>query len=42
VPGLSVEVSVDLKSVPKGRGLPQNQQIHDDQQSHLQTDASQP
>jgi membrane fusion protein (multidrug efflux system) len=42
VPGLSVEISVDLKSVPKGHGLPQNQQIHDDQQSHLQTDASQP
>jgi membrane fusion protein (multidrug efflux system) len=42
VPGLSVEISVDLKSVPKGQGLPQNQQIHDDQQSHLQTDAAQP
>jgi len=42
VPGLSVEISVDLKSIPKGQGLPQNQQIHDDQQSHLQTDASQP
>jgi membrane fusion protein (multidrug efflux system) len=42
VPGLSVEISVDLKSVPKGQGLPQNQQIHNDQQSHLQTDASQP
>ena len=42
VPGLSVEISIDLKSVPKGQGLPQNQQIHDDQQSHLQTDAAQP
>jgi len=42
VPGLSVEISVDLKSVPKGQGLPQNQQINADQQSHLQTDASQP
>ena len=42
VPGLSVEISVDLKSIPKGQGLPQNQQIHDDQQSHLQTDAAQP
>ena len=42
VPGLSVEISVDLKSVPKGRGLPQNQQIHDDQKSHLQIDESQP
>lgn len=42
VPGLSVEISVDLKSVPKGQGLPQNQQIHNDQQSHLQTDQSQP
>jgi membrane fusion protein (multidrug efflux system) len=42
VPGLSVEISVDLKSVPKGQGLPQNQQIHDDQQSHLQTGDAQP
>jgi len=42
VPGLSVEVSVDLKSLLKGQGLPQNQQIHDDQRSHLQTDESQP
>jgi hypothetical protein len=38
VAGLSVEISVDLKSVPQGQALPQNQQIHDDQQSHLQTD----
>jgi membrane fusion protein (multidrug efflux system) len=42
VPGLSVEISVDLKSVPKGQGRPQNQQIHDDQKSHLQTDTTQP
>jgi len=42
VAGLSVEISIDLKSVPKGRALPQNQQIHDDQQSHLQTDTTQP
>ena len=42
VPGLSVEISVDLKSVLKGQGLPQNEQIHDDQQSHLQTDTAQP
>jgi hypothetical protein len=26
----------------KGQGLPQNEQIHDDQQSHLQTDTAQP
>jgi membrane fusion protein (multidrug efflux system) len=42
VAGLSVEISVDLKSVPKGQALPQNQQIHDDQKSHLQTDMAQP
>jgi membrane fusion protein (multidrug efflux system) len=41
VPGLSTEISVDLKSVPDGQGLPQNQQIHDDQQSHLQSDGVQ-
>jgi membrane fusion protein, multidrug efflux system len=42
VAGLSVEISIDLKSVPKGHALPQNQQIHDDQKSHLQTDTTQP
>ena len=42
VAGLSVEISVDLKSVPIGQALPQNQQIHDDQKSHLQTDTAQP
>jgi membrane fusion protein (multidrug efflux system) len=42
VAGLSVEISVDLKSVPKGQALPQNQQIRDDQKSHLQTDLKQP
>jgi membrane fusion protein, multidrug efflux system len=42
VAGLSVEISLDLKSVPKGRALPQNQQIHDDRKSHLQTDMRQP
>jgi membrane fusion protein (multidrug efflux system) len=42
VAGLSVEISVDLKSVPKGQALPQNLQIHDDQKSHLQTDMTQP
>jgi membrane fusion protein (multidrug efflux system) len=42
VPGLSVETSVDLKSVLKGDALPQNQQIHDDQHSHLQNDEPQP
>jgi len=36
VPGLSAIISVDLKSVSTGQGLSQNQQIHDDQQSHLQ------
>jgi len=41
VPGLSTEISVDLKSVKNGQGLPQNQQIHHDQQSHLQTDGVQ-
>jgi membrane fusion protein (multidrug efflux system) len=41
VAGLSVEISVDLKSVPTGQALPQNQQIHDDQKSHLQTDTPQ-
>jgi membrane fusion protein (multidrug efflux system) len=35
VAGLSVEISVDLKSVPKGQALPQNQQIQKDQPSHL-------
>jgi membrane fusion protein (multidrug efflux system) len=42
VAGLSVEISVDLKSIPKGQALPQNQQIHNDQKSHLQTDLKQP
>jgi membrane fusion protein, multidrug efflux system len=42
VSGLSVEPTVDLKSVPKGQALPQNQQIHNDQQSHLQTDTQRP
>jgi membrane fusion protein (multidrug efflux system) len=42
VAGLSVEISVDLKSVTKGQALPQNLQIHDDQKSHLQTDTTQP
>jgi membrane fusion protein (multidrug efflux system) len=42
VAGLSVEISVDLKSVPKGQALPQNQQIHKDQQSHLEADDAQP
>jgi membrane fusion protein (multidrug efflux system) len=42
VAGLSVEISVDLKSIAKGRALPQNQQIHDDEQSHLPTDMSRP
>jgi membrane fusion protein, multidrug efflux system len=42
VAGLSVEISVDLKSVPKGQALPQNQQIRDDQKSHLQTDVTHP
>ena len=42
VAGLSVEISVDLKSVLKGQAIPQNQQIHDDQKSHLQTDTTQP
>jgi hypothetical protein len=41
VAGLSVEISVDLKSIPKGQALPQNQQIYDDQKSHLQTDTPQ-
>jgi membrane fusion protein (multidrug efflux system) len=40
VPGLSVEISVDLSSVPKGKGVPQNQQIQDDQ--HLQKSTTQP
>jgi membrane fusion protein (multidrug efflux system) len=42
VAGLSVEVSLDLKSVPKGSALPQNEQIERDQPSHLQTDRAQP
>jgi membrane fusion protein (multidrug efflux system) len=42
VAGLSVEISVDLKSVPTGQALPRNQQIHDDQKSPLQTDPTQP
>ena len=42
VAGLSVEISVDLKSVPTGQALPRNQQIHNDQKSHLQTDPTQP
>jgi membrane fusion protein (multidrug efflux system) len=42
VAGLSVEISVDLKSVSKGQTLPQNQQIEKDQQSHLQTHDKQP
>jgi membrane fusion protein (multidrug efflux system) len=42
VAGLSVEISVDLKSVLKGQALPQNQQIHDDQKSHLLPDTTQP
>jgi membrane fusion protein, multidrug efflux system len=42
VAGLSVEISVDLKSVPKGQALPQNQQIQKDQQSHRQANDAQP
>jgi membrane fusion protein (multidrug efflux system) len=42
VAGLSVEISVDLKSVPQGQVLPQNQQIQKDQASHLQTDDTEP
>jgi len=42
VAGLSAEISVDLKSVPKGQALPQNRQIQKDQQSHLQADDAQP
>ncbi len=42
VAGLSVEISVDLKSVPKGQSLPQNQQIQKDQQSHRQANDAQP
>ena len=38
VAGLSVEISVDLKSVPQGQALPQNQQIQKDQASLLQAD----
>jgi membrane fusion protein (multidrug efflux system) len=38
VPGLSTEISVDLESVTNGYALTQNQQIHADQQSHLQPD----
>ena len=41
VAGLSVEISVDLKSVPQGQALPQNQQIKKDQ-SHLETDDTEP
>jgi membrane fusion protein (multidrug efflux system) len=42
VAGLSVEISVDLKSVSQGQALPQNQQIQKDQQSHRQTNDAQP
>jgi membrane fusion protein, multidrug efflux system len=42
VAGLSVEISVDLKSVPQGQALPQNQQIQKDQPSHRQTNDAQP
>jgi hypothetical protein len=33
---------VDLKSVPKGTALPQNQQIEKDQPSDLKTGRTQP
>jgi len=42
VAGLSVEISVDLKSVPQGQALPQNQQIQKDQASLLQADDTEP
>ena len=42
VAGLSVEISVDLKSVPQGQALPQNQQIQKDQPSHRQANDAQP
>jgi len=42
VAGLSVEISVDLKSVAQGQALPQNQQIKKDQASHLQADDTEP
>jgi membrane fusion protein (multidrug efflux system) len=42
VAGLSVEISIDLKSVPQGQAMPQNQQIQKDQQSHRQTNDAQP
>jgi membrane fusion protein (multidrug efflux system) len=42
VPGLSVEVSVDLQSVPKGKAPPQNQQIQDDQNLHIEANTTHP
>jgi len=42
VAGLSVEISVDLRSVPKGGALPPNQQIEKDQLLHLQANAAGP
>ena len=42
VAGLSVEISVDLRSVPKGGALPPNQQIEKDQQARLQANAAGP
>lgn len=42
VAGLSVEISVDLKSVPQGQALLQNQQIQKDQLSHRQANDAQP
>jgi membrane fusion protein, multidrug efflux system len=42
VAGLSVEISVDLKSISKDQALAQNQQIQKDQQSHLHTGYTQP
>lgn len=42
VAGLSVEISVDLKSVPKGQALPQNQQIQKDQLANRQENEAQP
>jgi len=42
VAGLSVEISVDLQSVPKGGALPPNQQIEKDQQARLQANAAGP
>ena len=40
--GLSAEISVDLKSVPQGQALPQNQQIQKDQTAQPQTDDMEP